>query len=242
MIKLETHCHTLYGSHCGLADAKTIIDRYHKAGYGGIVITNHFNRREFSTYKGETNREKINFYFSLYEQVKALGEEKGMKIFVGAEINASTNEEYVLYGFDKELFYGEKLLFDYTQEELFKLAEDNGCFLYQSHPFRVSVPKLGNPAFLHGAEYFNGHYHHVNNNHQARLWCEQNNLIGLSGTDFHKPDQPITAGIFIPDQVNSEKSLVDCLFKRNFSLYCDEQTYEIELEKFLKEKERNKCK
>ena len=240
MIKLETHCHTLYGSHCGLADAKTIIDRYSQAGYGGIVITNHFNRREFATYKGETNKEKIDFYFSLFDEVKRLGEDKGIKVFLGAEISASTNEEYVLYGFDKSLFYGAKLMFEFSQEELFELSEKNGCFLYQSHPFRPSVPRLGNPEFLHGAEYFNGHYHHVNNNAKAREWCDNNKLIGLSGTDFHTPDQPITAGIFIPDEVDSEKSLVECLFKGEFSLYCDEITYEVELEKFLERK--NKCK
>ncbi len=240
MIKLETHCHTLYGSHCGLADAKTIIDRYSKAGYGGIVITNHFNRREFATYKGETNKEKIDFYFSLFDEVKKLGEDKGIKVFLGAEINASTNEEYVLYGFDESLFYRDKLMFEFSQEELFELSEKNGCFLYQSHPFRPSVPKLGNPDFLHGAEYFNGHYHHINNNAKAREWCDKNKLIGLSGTDFHTPDQPITAGVFIPDEVDNEKSLVECLFKGNFSLYCDEITYEVELEKFLERK--NKCK
>ena len=63
MIKLETHCHTLHGSHCGLADADTIVSRYLDAGYDGVVITNHFVKKHFENYKGETEREKLDFYF-----------------------------------------------------------------------------------------------------------------------------------------------------------------------------------
>ena len=238
MIKLETHCHTLYGSHCGLADAKSIVNRYSEEGYNGVVITNHFNEREFNTYKGENKKQKLDFYFTLYEEVKELGEKKGLRIFLGSEILAVTGEEYLIYGFDKSLFYDNKPLYQMTQEELFRLAEKNGCFFYQSHPFRVKVPRRGTIEYLHGAESFNGHFHHESNNHLAKKWCEENNLIGISGTDFHTPNQPITAGIFTPDYVKDEKSLVECLFKRDFSLYCDEQKYKVELEKFMKEKEK----
>jgi len=243
MIKLETHCHTLYGSHCGLADADTIVSRYLDAGYDGVVITNHFVKKHFDSYKGETDREKLDFYFSLFDEVKEKGEKKGLKVFLGSEVSACTSEEYMLVGFDRSLFYDNRPLFEMNQKELFELAEKNGLFFYQSHPFRDRVKVLGDPKYMHGAEVFNGHYHHTNFNEKAVEFCEKNNLIGLSGTDFHKPEQPITAGIIVPDYVTDEKKLVECLFKRDFEIICDEQTYLYELEKFLKEKEEKlKCK
>jgi hypothetical protein len=208
-----------------------------------VVITNHFNKREFDCYKGDNKKEKLDFYFSLFDEVYELGKKNGMKVFLGAEISAQDGVEYVMYGFDRSLFYDNKYLFEMTQEELFRLGEKNGCFFYQSHPFRDRVMHRGDPNYLHGAESFNGHFHHRSHNHLADAWCNEHNLIKLSGTDFHKPDQPITAGILVPDNIETEKQLVECLFKQNFTLYCDENKYLIELEKFFKEKEeRRQCK
>ena len=243
MIKIETHCHVLNSSHCAKADADTIISAYKKENYGGIVITNHMVEKELINYKGETYKEKLDYYFSIFDDIKEKGEKAGLKIFLASEIRACTSEEYVLYGFDRKLFYDNKPLYEMDQKELFDLAEKNGLFLYQSHPFRDRVKVLGNPKYMHGSESFNGHYHHTNFNEKAVEFCEKNNLIGLSGTDYHNPGQPLTAGIFIPENINDEKALVECIFNRQFNIYKDEVTYKTELEKYLREKEEKlKCK
>ena len=107
----------------------------------------------------------------------------------------------MLYGFDKNFLLDNANLWEFTQEQLFKIANANGLFMYQSHPFRQGV-KAGNSKFMHGAESFNGHFHHVNNNVPAKAFCEENSLIEMSGTDFHDPGQPVTAGIYIPKDIN----------------------------------------
>ncbi len=233
-MKIELHCHTLYGSYCGLADTETIVRRYIENGYQGVVITNHYYKSAFESYKGDTKKEKLDFYFSLYEKVKEEGEKKGLKVFLGTEIAVENQTDYLLFGFDRKLLYDNKPLYEFNQKEIFDLAEKNGCFFAQAHPFRRGVKAVGNPKFMHGVERFNGHFHHVNNNELAGEFCEKNNLIGFSGTDFHTPDQPITAGVFVPDSVNNEARLVECLFNKNFSLYCDEKGYLSALDKYLK--------
>lgn len=234
MIKLETHCHTLYGSWCGLADSKTIVNRYLDAGYGGVVITNHYYQSAFNNYKGDNKKEKLDFYFSLFEEVKREGEAKGLKVFLGSEIRVENKNDYLLFGFDRSLFYDNKPLYEFNQKEIFDLAEKHGLFLAQAHPFRDDgVEAVGDPKYMHGVERFNGHYHHVNNNEKTARFCDENNLIGLSGTDFHTPIQPITAGIFVPDNIDNETQLVECLFNRNFTLYCDEQGYKTACEKYF---------
>ncbi len=233
MIKLETHCHTLHGSGCGKADAQTIVRRYLELGYAGIVITNHYHEAYFSEYPGQTKKEKLDFYFSLFDNIKKLGEKQGLKMFLGTEVHVNRQNDYLLYGFERSFLYDNKPLFELTQKEIFDLAEKNGLFFAQAHPFRNGVRAVGDPKYMHGIELFNGHFHHRNNNKKAMSFCEENGLIGLSGTDFHTPDQPITAGIFVPNNIENEKQLVDCLFNRNFELYRDEKGYESACDKFM---------
>lgn len=40
--KYETHCHTKEASRCAENSVSELIDEYVKAGYSGIVITDHF--------------------------------------------------------------------------------------------------------------------------------------------------------------------------------------------------------
>lgn len=241
MIKLETHSHIFGGSHCAKADDDTFIKNYLSAGYEAVVITNHFVLKAFEKYNGETDKEKIDFYFSLYDNMKEKLNKVGIKAFIGSEISCSTGEEYMLYGFDRSLFYDNKLLFTLSQKELFRLAEKNNCFMYQTHPFRDRVKVLGNPNFMHGAESFNGHFHHVNNNEQADRFCEENNLIKMSGSDYHYADQPIYGGIYVPENIDTETQLVEYIFKNDFKLIEHEDEYFSSLIKYKKEKEQQ-CK
>ena len=235
MIKLETHCHSKGGSGCAKCEPSHILKRYKEEGYGGIVLTNHYCKRYYDTYEGETHKEKMDFYFLLYREFEKECEKNGMKSFFGAEINVAsppdTYQEFMLYGFEEKFLYDNKPLFLFTQEELFKLADKAGLLLYQTHPFRRHV-FTGNPEFMHGAEAFNGHINHVNNNEAANDFCEKNNLIKLSGTDFHDPDQALTGGIFIPESVNTNAALKDYIFSGKAEIIDGKEKYE----KFLRAK------
>ncbi len=228
MIKIETHTHTLGGSNCASVPIDKLICEYKNAGYGGIVITNHVCEGSFENYPGDTYREKLDYYFSLYYNALKIGQRLGLKIFMGAEIRAFDLSggfmEFMVYGAEERFFYDNKPLYELTQEELFKLCDKNGLLFYQTHPFRNRI-KTGDPKYMHGAECFNGHFHHVNNNEQAKLFCVQNNLIKMSGTDFHDAGQPITAGIFIPETVNDNNGLKECIFNGNYQLFEDEKKY-----------------
>ena len=65
MIKLETHCHSIGGSGCATSPNEILIEDYVKAGYGGVVITNHISRVSCAYHKGETHAQKVRFYYSL---------------------------------------------------------------------------------------------------------------------------------------------------------------------------------
>ena len=225
MIKFEMHVHSKGGSRCAKADVDTIVNHYASKGYDGLVITNHIDSYNYNnTLVGDNHKEKTNYFFSLYEDAKIKGEKLNLKIFCGIEVRDIDNTEYMLYGFEPRLLYDNKPLFEYNQKELFYLAEKEKLFMYQTHPFRYGV-KCGNPKYMHGAEAFNGHFHHLNNNKQAEEFCNKYNLIKMSGTDYHEPNQPLTSYMYIPSQINNEQALVEYLFKGKTEYYGDEEYY-----------------
>ncbi len=236
-MKLQTHCHILGGSGCAHASMQDLIDDMKSAGFDGAVITNHYCARYYYEYSGDTHKQKMDYYFSLIDNAVKLGEENCFKVFYGAEVRANMPNdlfaEYILYGYDRKLFYDEKPLFTYTQEQLFALCEENGIFMYQAHPFR-NRGVCGNPKYMRGAEYFNGHFNHINNNDLARKFCEENSLIKMSGTDYHDKFQPVLGGIIVPDTVTDNRSLTECIFNNKHEIINDETIYLRYLEKKLK--------
>ena len=226
MIKLETHCHSAGGSPCGTTSIDDIVKFYKDAGYGGIVLTNHYDTYLKDYYGVENDTQVVDRFFALYDELSVKCAKVGIKTFFGAEVRIScTFTEYMLYGFDRQFLYDNKNLCALTQRELFTLADKNGLFMFQTHPFRNGI-EAGDPKYMHGAESFNGHYHHYNNNDKAEEFCEKNNLIKMSGTDFHHDDQPITAGMMIPDDIETNEQLTKYIKKNNFERIKDVKTYE----------------
>lgn len=226
MIKAELHIHSLGGSYCAQLPAKEIVKRYKQAGYGALMLTNHYSKRCFGEYPVSEFKDKVDYFFSLFDEFKNECDKVGIKAFCGVEVAVMPfGTDYVLVGFDKAFLYENKPLYDLTQEELFALAEKDDIFMYQAHPFRLGS-KVGNPKFMHGAECFNGHFHHNNYNAIAEKFCKENNLVRLSGNDFHAVDEPIIGGVFIPNYVNDEKALAKYLKSGKCKILKDELYYQ----------------
>ena len=228
MIKIETHCHSLGGSPCASASSEQLIENYINAGYKGVVLTNHYCKSCYTEIDGTTHAQKMSYYLSLRDDLVKKAQNLDFKVFTGAEVRAvtplNTFAEFMIYGFEDKFLYDNPPLFTLTQKELFSLAEDNGLFMYQTHPFRQSVI-TGDPRYIHGAEAFNGHFHHLNCNEFATKFCESNNLIKLSGTDYHDYNQLITAGIYIPKEIDTNAKLVEFIKKGEITLIEDKQGY-----------------
>ncbi|MBQ9485339.1 MAG: PHP domain-containing protein [Clostridia bacterium] len=231
MIKLETHSHTLGGSPCAKASDEDFVKDFVNAGYGGVVITNHISECFYKYHKGETHAEKVRFYYSLVENMRERLAPYGIKVFCGSEIRVlpengrPQGEEYTVYGIPERLMYDSKPFFTFTQEELFRFAEKHGLFMYQTHPFRFGV-QVGDPRFMHGAEAFNGHFHHYNFNALAKDFCIKNGLIQMSGSDYHHAGQSLVSGIYIPENINTDGQLTEYIFKNEFKIIEEETAYE----------------
>jgi hypothetical protein len=114
--------------------------------------------------------------------------------------------EFLCYGITEKFLRSHPRLYDYTQKELFELFNSEGIAMFQSHPFR-GYCVLGDFRYLHGLEVYNGHPYHNSNNEKAEQTAKENNLIGISGSDFHETDNTIRGGIYIPKYIDSGKEL-----------------------------------
>lgn len=218
------HAHTLGGSPCAKEKPSVLAEVYKNAGYGGVVLTNHYCKSCYDEYPGDSQKEKLGFYLGLYNDFKIEAEKAGLTPILGAEVRAYDPEgyftEYLLYGFDEEFLYDNPPLFTFTQKELFRLADSSGIFMAQSHPFRSGV-KLGFPEYMHGAEVYNGHIYHTNRNELAEHFAREYNLKQTSGTDFHERVQSPAGGIYVPDSVTDGKALAKYLFSTQPKLIKD---------------------
>lgn len=232
MIKFEMHAHTKGGSSCGKADAKTIIEEYKNARYGGIVITNHLSAGNYGqSLIGETHKEKMDYFFSLYENVKLEGQKFNIKVFCGVEVRDCAGTEYMLCGFNKRFLYDNKPLFTFSQKELFDMCEKEKILMYQTHPFREGCV-CGDYRYVHGVEVFNGHFHHFNNNALSLDFATEHNLIKMAGTDYHCINQPLTSFMLIPENVNDEVALAEYLLSGKAEYFGDEKLYIEEHKKY----------
>lgn len=237
MIKVELHVHSKGGSYCALASAKEIAARFSSEGYGAIMLTNHYSKKAFEDYPTQDFKGKMDYFFSLFEETKKECAEYGVKVFCGVEVaTAPYGTEYILVGFDRDFLYDNGDLTELNQQQLFALAEKYNLFMYQAHPKRQGA-KTGDAKFMHGAESFNSHWHHHNYNMLAEKFCKENNLIELSGNDFHGPDQPIIGGVLIPEKINDEKSLAAYLKSGKCKMIKkDEQSYQTWLRYYMESK------
>jgi len=209
MQKWETHLHTVRGSSCGKVSARKIASLYSKAGYSGIVYTNHFNFAVFERDYPCRKRNWVNRYVNEFKCLKNFCSDYNIKVLMGLELSLKGQEkrfnrpnysEILLYGISPEqvLEYGLDLICQ-NQKSLYELAEQKGWILVQSHPFREKVIPL-DFSLLHGLEVCNGNPRHDNQNEKAEEMADHFNLIKTSGSDFHQKND-IGCGMYFPDEV-----------------------------------------
>ena len=82
MYRYETHLHTYPVSKCAKASVRENLEFYKDLGYDGVFITNHFLDGNINIEREKSYEEKINFYFSDYEEGVKLSKEIGIKVLL----------------------------------------------------------------------------------------------------------------------------------------------------------------
>ena len=221
MYKIEMHMHTKYTSPCGQLDEKQLVEGYLKAGYAGLVVTDHYNRDAFRMLKVDLlgAEDKVQRFLEGYYRVKEEGERNGLKVYKGAEVrfDGSVND-YLLYGYHDELLRDPEGIFTMGLEKFIALSRADGALLIQAHPYRDGC-WVADHRFLDGVEVLNKHPWQKNHNEDTLAYAERwPELIRTSGSDCHEWNHVGHGGIQVAALPEDDTALVKLLRAGDFTL------------------------
>lgn len=182
----ETHLHTSPVSKCARVDVRDNLRFYKEMGYAGVFITNHFIDGNISCDRDLPYEERIEFYFSDYENGVELGKQIGISVFFGIE-SSFRGTDFLIYGLDKEWFLNHPEIEGMEKTEMLALMAKSGAFIVQAHPFReasyIDHIRLF-PRSVHAVETYNACRTDFENG-MAAHYAEQYGLIPFAGSDNH---------------------------------------------------------
>lgn len=210
--KYDIHIHTSETSNCGKVPGKELVRIYRKAGYQGIVITDHYYEGFFEMQDSSWDK-KVEYFLEGYYNALDEGIKLGLHVLPGMEITFAENyNDYLVYGIDEHFLKENKELYKLGLEGFRKLTCGTEIILVQAHPFRPLMIQAP-PCLLDGIEVYNGNVRHDARNHLAKQYALENGLIMLSGSDFHQKVDAARGGIIFNEEVRTPKELVNAIKK-----------------------------
>ena len=221
MYRYETHCHTKPVSRCGRAGVRETLTYYRDLGYTGGFITTHFITGNCAIEKTATYEDRINFFFSDYEEALAMQEELGIRVFVGAEMSHN-GTDFLVYGPDKAWYLAHPEIMEMKITDLLKYMMDAGALVVQAHPFRDAgyIPYIRLlPNYVHGVEVNNASRSDFDN-HMAEIFAKEYGLIPHGGSDNHDgPRQRHLAGMSSEAPIADEWDFVRRFLARELEVF-----------------------
>ena len=206
---MDLHAHSSGISRCCLLPYSAIIDEAKAMGIDGLVLTNHYTKEYLD---GRAPAVLAHEYAEEYRLAKAYGDAVGVTVLFGIEISAAKHDYFHLlfYGVEEDFIEAYPEIYDLTQEELYRLAEEKGALLIQAHPFRGSTHPL-DPAYLHGMEINCHPIYRESCAEKLIAYAHEEKKIVTCGGDFHADTYRPVCATLLPDTVTDEKALADFL-------------------------------
>lgn len=208
--KYDLHVHTSEVSSCAKVEAKDMIHMYKEAGYQGVVVTDHYMECYFKKLGDKSWDEKIEEFLAGYRKAFKEGKRIGIDVLFGIELKFTENDnDYLIYGLDEEFLKQNKELYNLNLDKVVNLIKDKDIVIFQAHPFRKSCSCDKEKAkLLDGIEVYNGNPRHDSKNKDAYKFAKDNNLLMVSGSDFHEREDLGTGGIITNTRITNDKELV----------------------------------
>ena len=139
----DFHVHSCECSGCASSSLSDMIRAYKKAGYSGLVITNHFLRGYNCVPSRLSWEEKMHRYWDCYVDAKAVADELDLDLHFGIEENYGQAQEVLFYGIDIDFMLSNPVMCEIPIEELCERVRAYGGFSSHAHPFRERdyIPK-----------------------------------------------------------------------------------------------------
>ena len=225
MYKYETHLHTSPVSSCASATVRQSLEYYKSIGYDGVFITNHFIDSNINIDRSKPYEEKIEFFFSDYEEGVKIGKELGIKVFSGVE-QSLDGTDFLIYGLDKQWFLAHPEIQQMKNSDELALYMENGALVIHAHPFReagyIDHIRLF-PRRVHGVEVINACRTDFENK-VAALYAETYGLIPFAGSDNHWADgQKHLAGMCSEEPIGSIQDFLNSVQNGKMKIFTEDR-------------------
>ncbi len=222
MYRYETHLHTSPVSRCAIASVRETLEFYKSEGYDGVFITNHFVKGNINFDKTRPYAEKLDFFFSDYEEALALSGEIGIKVFLGVEITAVDGSDFLIYGLDKAWYYAHPEIDEMKPSAILTLCRESGALVVHAHPFRDSsyIDHIHLfPRCTEAVEIYNACRTDFENR-MAEIYAENYGFATTAGTDNHSAGRrSLFGGMEFDTPLSCEEDYVSRIRARRGSIF-----------------------
>ena len=206
---IDLHAHSSGISKCCRIPIEQVIEEARAVGIDGLVLTNHYQKNYVADgdYAAFAAR-----YIAEYEYAAGLVAGRAFRIFFGIEV---TMERHVgvhmlIYGVEPSFLLSHPTLFDYTQQELYRLVHEAGGIMVQAHPMRRQ-DRLLDTDYLDGIEISCHPLYEGTHIAELRPIAERTGLILTAGGDFHADTHRARCGVYLDDSFANAKQIADYL-------------------------------
>ena len=137
MYLYETHAHSSNGSLCGKCAPEELVRAYKKAGYTGLILTDHFVRGNTSVPRDLDWDTRMHMYYNAYLKAKEEGDKLDFDVFFGIEHYYAKGKEILIYGIDLDFLLTHPELNTARIEVYADLVHEYGGILVHAHPHRI---------------------------------------------------------------------------------------------------------
>lgn len=212
----EMHIHTSVGSRCGRMLPEDVVRLFHRYGYAGIFITDHFFNNPSTTvpFKEISWEDAIDQYCLPYERAKAEGDRIGLQVFFGFE-NSYQGNDILTYGLGKDWLKSHPEIMEMPIRQYCEFARSEGGLVVHAHPFReagyIDLIRLL-PRSVDAVEVRNGNCTEFQNDRAAE-YARNYDLALSAGSDFHRP-QSILCGLASPIRLSTVEDICSAVRNR----------------------------
>lgn len=188
----ETHCHTSQVSACGKVTGGELARFYKKAGYDGIIVTDHFFNGNCAVDRSLDWETKCELYCEGYKDAKRVGDEIGLTVLFGIEYSFY-GTDLLTYGLDEQWLKAHPEVMEICVTDYMKLVRESGGMIVHAHPFReafyIDTIRLY-PYDVDAVEVFNAGNSNDEFNKRALWYAQSYGLPKTAGSDRHDVVDP----------------------------------------------------
>ncbi len=214
--RYETHCHCSQCSACARSVSGDMVRAYHKVGFAGLVLTDHFIFGNTAVDRSLPWEARMRCYYQAYLDAKAVAEPLDFDVIFGIEHAYGHGKEVLIYGVDLDFLLENPDIPDISLDVLVSRVHAWGGLVIQAHPYRdrsyVDMSVEPRADLVDGFEVHNM-YNLPGEDPRALRLARQGDYILTSGGDVHTADDINIgrAGLEFSHRIRDGKELVAAL-------------------------------